>query len=270
MSRKLRTCSGRLKDQSHLWTSHAASRALLNPFDKNTLVSVSKDNFGIVHTSQKGEPIFTLQIDGFYVTCCCWGSMGNTIWLGNDLFVSIVETDTCGNWLRNVFVGAGCTALASSDTHLVTCVESKEDAWPKLMVLDHDTGFMLFSFGAFGLDNGLLSMKPSHVAIVGPYYIVADEDSTHMVRVDAVGNATPILLNGGTIVSMCSAYNGKDIYVCTSKLPHNVQQINIYTGVVQNEWCIPAGHRVTDISFTPTENEVIVFSAEQQILYTFA
>jgi hypothetical protein len=240
----------------------------LNPKDKDVLATVNWEDTTMLHMAKKGQPVFDFHIEGLFVSCCCWGPFGDTLWIGNAFYVSIVEIDDTGRWLRNIYVGAGSTAIASNETGVVTCIESNEDTCPKLLVFDYASGSMLASFGAFGLDNGLLCPKTTQVAIVGSYYIVAVAAHSYMVRVDKLGNVDKIDLDGGAIVAMCNAHNGKDVYVCTSKMPQDVQRVDVFTGVVQNAWAIPAGN-VTDISCIAADKQVVVFSVETQLLYTY-
>jgi hypothetical protein len=242
---------------------------LINPGDKDVLATVYQKDMSMLRIINKTEDAtFDFHIDGFFVSCYCWGPSGNTLWIGDDFYVSIVEIDRSGNWLRNIYVGAGSTAIASDETSVVTCIESKEDTWPKLVVIDYATGSIVAAFGAFGLDNGLLCPKTTNVAIVGSHYIVAAATNPYLVRVDKEGNMDRINLEGGTVVAMCNAHNGRDVYVCTARMPQEVQRVDIFTGVVQNAWAIPAG-AVTDITCIATDKHVVVFSAETQLLYTY-
>jgi hypothetical protein len=226
----------------------------------------------MVYLSKKDESAFRFHAEGVFVSCSCWGPSGNTLWIGNDIYVSIIEIDDGGNWLRNMYVGAGSSAIACNEISVVSCTECKDETWPKLIVLDYASGSIIATFGAFGLDAGLLLPSTTHVAIVGSYYVVAVASNSYMVRIDKDGNFAQIHLgDGGFITAICSAHNGRDVYVCTSKLPRDVCRIDIFTGLMQNSWSLPkdALGNVTDISCAETDKCVIVFSAETQILFTY-
>jgi len=272
MSRQARSCSGCLKTIEYPWTGFKSSRVLFNPSHYDELVAVDIEDSSLVYLSKRQEETSLIHMDGVYVSCFCWGPLGNTIWVGNGVYVSIVEFDRSGNWLRNVYVGAGSAAIACDEKNIVVCLATIEDNWPKLVVLDYTTGTIKATLGTFGSDAGLLCPFTTHVAIVGSYYIVGIAEHSYFVRVDVHGNFVQVNLEeGGSIIAICSAHNDRDVYVSTSRMPHDVRRVDIFTGVVQNAWSLPKDllGRVTDIMCIQADKSVTVFSDETQVLYTY-
>ncbi len=271
MSVTAKSCAGVLKRKEFTPLHFVASKVLMS--SAAILAGVDHADCSVVQIchGETGLERSNFHMDTFYVSCFCWGPCGETLLLASTDYVNVLEIDQHGTYTRGMYTGFPVTAIACDAVRVACCTESKEDTWPKVLLMDYATGNFLQSFGSFGLDNGLVSIHVAHVAMAGDFIIMADDANEYLTRVDRVGNfARVTFASEGLVVALCTAHNGKDVYVTTSKVHSEVKRVNVLTGAIQNTWCLPGDDVVSNVSCCQHNRTVTVFSKQTQRLYFFA